>query len=114
MPFSSSLFLHLFLPAFLLVYWAAPRSVKNSVAIAASLVFYAWGAPRFLPVVIALGLVDFGISHWIARSRATRPARAKALLAAGITMHVFVLAYFKYSNFFVDQIWGEVFKDRND
>jgi len=104
MPFSSSLFLHLFLPVFLLVYWASPRSAKNGIAIAASLVFYAWGAPRFLPVVLALGLVDFGVSHWIATARTTAPARAKLLLAVGITLHVCVLAYFKYSNFFVAQL----------
>jgi alginate O-acetyltransferase complex protein AlgI len=92
------------LPAFLLVYWAAPRQAKNGVAIAASLVFYAWGAPRFLPVVLALGFIDFGLSHWIARLRTERSRGAKWLLAVGVTMHVAVLAYFKYSNFFVGQL----------
>jgi alginate O-acetyltransferase complex protein AlgI len=108
-PFSSLLFLHLFLPAFLLAYWVAPRPAKNGVAIAASLVFYAWGAPRFLPVVIALGIVDFWVSHGIARLRG-RPA-ARLLLAAGVTTHLSVLAYFKYSNFFFAQLdvaWAHV------
>ena len=69
MPFSSVLFLHAFLPAFLLIYWLAPRAAKNGVAIAGSLLFYAWGAPRFLPVVVGLGIVDYAVSHAIHRAR---------------------------------------------
>lgn len=110
MPFSSVLFLHLFLPAFLLVYWLAPRAARNGVAIGGSLLFYAWGAPRFLPVVVGLGVVDYLVSHAIHRARQS-PAtarRARVLLVLGIAMHLSVLAYFKYANFFVDQL-AEVF-----
>ena len=106
MPFSSLLFLHLFLPCFLAVYWITPRAWKNWVAIGASLVFYAWGAPRFLPVVIGLGVVDYHLAALIAALRddpRTR-RRARLLLVLGVTMHLSVLAYFKYSNFFVEQI----------
>jgi alginate O-acetyltransferase complex protein AlgI len=105
-PFSSLLFIHLFLPVFLLAYWVTPRPAKNYTAIAFSLVFYAWGAPRFLPVVVGLAVVDYGLGHAIARARehADRRRRAKLLLAGGITVHLSVLAYFKYSNFFVAQI----------
>jgi alginate O-acetyltransferase complex protein AlgI len=106
MPFSSLLFLHLFLPAFLAAYWLTPRQFKNYTAIVGSLVFYAWGAPRFLPVVVGLGVVDYVLSHAIAadRARPDRQRRAKLLLVAGVTMHLSVLAYFKYSNFFVGQL----------
>jgi alginate O-acetyltransferase complex protein AlgI len=104
MPFSSLLFVHLFLPTFLAVYWLTPRAAKNYTAIAGSLVFYAWGAPRFLPVVVGLGVVDFAISHAIARAREARPGRAKLLLVLGVAMHLSVLVYFKYSNFFVGQL----------
>jgi alginate O-acetyltransferase complex protein AlgI len=106
MPFSSVLFLHLFLPAFLAVYWLVPRAAKNGVAIGASLLFYAWGAPRFLPVVVGLGVVDYFVSHAIHRARqdVATHRRARLLLVAGIAMHLSVLAYFKYSNFFVGQL----------
>src|SRR5215468_3194083 len=106
MPFSSLLFVHLFLPAFLAAYWLSPRRVKNYTAIAGSLVFYAWGAPRFLPVVLGLGICDYFVSHRIAAIRAQPgPGRAaRWLLAAGVTLHLSVLVYFKYSNFFVDQL----------
>jgi alginate O-acetyltransferase complex protein AlgI len=106
MPFSSVLFLHVFLPAFLLIYWLAPRSAKNAVAIGGSLLFYAWGAPRFLPVVVGLGIVDYAVSHAIHRARRSphTEGRARLLLALGITVHLSVLAYFKYANFFVAQL----------
>lgn len=121
MPFSSLLFLHAFLPAFLILYWIAPRFAKNGVAIAGSLAFYAWGAPRFLPVVLGLGLIDYFLAARIAalvhpaaspRRRsspgdapppAARPRAAKLLLVLGVTMHLSILAYFKYSNFFVGE-----------
>ena len=104
MPFSSLLFIHAFLPAFLLLYWATPRAFKNHTAIFGSLVFYAWGAPRFLPVVVGLGVVDYALSHRIA---ATAPGRAKKLLlGTGVTLHLSILAYFKYSNFFVGELNG--------
>lgn len=110
MPFSSLLFLHAFLPAFLILYWIAPRFAKNGVAIAGSLAFYAWGAPRFLPVVIGLGLIDYFLAARIAAlvrptasPRGARPRAAKLLLVLGVTMHLSILAYFKYSNFFVGE-----------
>jgi alginate O-acetyltransferase complex protein AlgI len=105
-PFSSLLFVHLFLPAFLVVYWVTPKRAKNATAILASVLFYAWGAPKFLPVVLALGIIDFYVSHAIAaaREKPERQRRAKLLLILGVTMHLSVLVYFKYSNFFVDQI----------
>src|SRR3954462_8453100 len=101
MPVSSLLFVHLFLPAFLLAYWATPRVAKNYVAIAASLLFYAWGAPRFLPVVLGLGLIDFWVSDRIAGAAGRGK---KLLLAAVVTMHLSVLVYFKYTNFFVGEL----------
>ncbi len=116
MPFSSLLFLSVFLPAFLLVYWASPRILKNTVTLLFSIVFYAWGAPRLLPVVLALGVIDYWLGHVVARTRAGARAchedarheagarldrRAKRILVAGIAMHLSVLAYFKYSNFLV-------------
>jgi alginate O-acetyltransferase complex protein AlgI len=114
MPFSSLLFLSAFLPAFLLVYWLAPRLLKNGVALVFSIAFYAWGAPRLLPVVLALGVIDYRLGHVVARIREAERAstgtdaarlhrRARRILWLGIAMHLSVLAYFKYSNFLVGE-----------
>ncbi len=113
MPFSSVLFLSVFLPIFLAAYWLSPRLVKNGTALVFSILFYAWGAPRLLPVVLGLGVFDFYLGRGIARLRARAgmaeapDARAKleraarAAIALGVTLHLSVLAYFKYSNFLV-------------
>lgn len=101
MPFSTILFVCGFLPCCLAAYWIAPARFRNGVALAFSIAFYAWGAPRFLPVVLALGVADF----WLARAVARSTGRKKALLlAAALSVHVGVLAYFKYANFAVAQL----------
>jgi alginate O-acetyltransferase complex protein AlgI len=101
MPFSTILFVCGFLPCCLLVYWLAPERFRNGVALAFSVAFYAWGAPRFLPVVLALGVADYWLARAVARSQGRRKM---ALLAVALTVHVGVLAYFKYSNFAVAQL----------
>lgn len=108
MPFSSLFFLHAFLPAFLLLYWLTPRRHANLTALVGSLVFYAFGAPRFLPVLCALAVVDYALGHAIARWRAAPHLRrrAKVALLGGICMHLGMLAYFKYANFFVGECNG--------
>ena len=104
MPFSSLLFLSGFLPAFLALYWIAPRIAKNGVALAFSLIFYAWGAPRLLPVVLALGVIDFYLGRVVADANARgEKKKAKRIVIAGVALHLSVLAYFKYSNFLVGQ-----------
>jgi len=75
MPFSSLLFIHLFLPCFLLVYWLTPRAGKNWVAIGASLLFYAWGAPRFLQPLARWFIID----RTLKAGRFTRKGRAPAI-----------------------------------
>ena len=105
MPFSSSLFLHAFLPLFFVVYAITPRAYKNWTALVFSCMFYAWGAPRFLPIVLGLGYVDYYLGKAIAASvGAGKQVRAKRLLGFGVVLHLAILAYFKYSNFFVLQL----------
>jgi alginate O-acetyltransferase complex protein AlgI len=102
MPFSSLLFLSVFLPAFLAAYWASPRFLKNGVTLLFSIAFYAWGAPRLLPVVLALGVIDYYLGHAVAGARKSgNDLRARRILAIGVSAHLSVLAYFKYSNFLV-------------
>ena len=63
MVFSSITFLFLFLPLTLAAYHACPERHRNGVALAASLFFYAWGAPRFAIVLVASSLLDFWLSR---------------------------------------------------
>jgi alginate O-acetyltransferase complex protein AlgI len=102
MAFSSLLFVTLFLPLYVVLYWASPRRARNYTLLGLSIVFYAWGAPRFLPVVLALGVIDYYLALSIEARRGTRAG--KWIVGLAVAMHLSVLAYFKYSNFFVGEL----------
>ena len=105
MVFSSLLFIFFFLPVFLLIYGALPGIYRNSWALLASLLFYTWGAPQFLPILVATSLFDYYLSHRIA-PLPDGDISKRRLLALGIAVNLGVLAYCKYSNFFVEQLNG--------
>ena len=103
MPFSSIAFLFGFLPVFLCAYLLARDSQKNAIALAGSLLFYAWGAPRFVLVLAAVSALDYGFSKRIVLCEAGSRNR-KALLAVAICVNLGLLFYFKYANFVVGQL----------
>lgn len=100
MVFSSSLFLFLFLPLFLSVYFLSPTRFKNGVILLFSLFFYTWGAPKFVFVILSSIVVDYILSKKIYYS--TNEKQRKNWLVFSILLNVSVLLYFKYSNFFVE------------
>jgi len=101
MVFSSSLFLLYFFPVFLIVYYLLPRVAKNTFALLASILFYAWGAPAFVFVVLGSIALDF----YIVKSLDNKKGRIKDwLLAASMALNIGLLLYFKYANFFVDNV----------
>jgi len=61
MVFSSIVFLLVFLPIFLLMYHIAGDRYKNYVVVIASILFYSWGSPKFVFVIIASTIIDFYI-----------------------------------------------------
>ena len=99
MVFSSSLFLLYFLPVFLLFYYFADVKYKNYVALAASVFFYAWGAPVFIFIVAASIAVDFIAVKEMHKSTGRKK---KLLVAFSILLNIGLLLYFKYANFFVE------------
>jgi alginate O-acetyltransferase complex protein AlgI len=102
MVFSSALFVFYFLPLFLAGYWLMPGRAKNLYTAIASLLFYAWGAPRFLPIFLASCLCDYIVVRRLAAST-TEPQRRLYLLLS-TALNVGLLLYFKYANFFVEQV----------
>ncbi len=101
MVFSSVLFLLYFLPAFLLIYYLLPYKAKNPWVLLASILFYAWGAPDFIFIVIGSIIADFCLVRYI---HLTEKKKKKWLAAISVFMNVGLLAYFKYANFFVDNL----------
>lgn len=119
MVFSSSVFLILFLPFTIIVYynpltdWISRRSgigFRNIVLLATSLVFYAWGEPIYVFCMILSILVTYFVGRGIACDKIKN---SKGVLAFGITYHILMLFVFKYSTFIVTQIRG-VFNDELD
>jgi alginate O-acetyltransferase complex protein AlgI len=103
MVFSSLVFIFLFLPITLALYWVVPNRRRNLILFAASCFFYSWGAPKFIFVLLGSSAVDYLLGHRICRQGLAAGDR-KILLAAGLAVNISLLLYFKYANFFVDQV----------
>jgi len=109
MVFSSTLFLLYFFPIFFLVYFTIPTSFKNTFLLFASILFFTWGAPVFIGVVLLSIVVDYFLVQQI--SKAVDKKR-KLLLFLSVFFNIALLAYFKYANFFVENVnnlvsnWG--------
>ncbi len=99
MLFSSLPFLYFFLPITLFLYFLAPKGWKNAVLLLCSLIFYAWGEPRFVLVMMGSILVGYAAGRLIQRDRGT--PRGKVWLWLGVLLCLGALAYFKYADFFL-------------
>lgn len=102
MVFSSSLFLLYFLPVFLLFYYFADAKYKNYVALVGSIFFYSWGAPRFIFVILGTTFLDFHLVKWMSKTKSQLNRRL--MLSLSVSVNLGLLFYFKYSNFFVENI----------
>ena len=99
MIFSSIPFLYYFLPCVLILYFAVPRQLKNLVLLLTSLVFYAWGEPRFVLVMLLTILQGYVFGMLIEKYR---DRRAKICLAVSVAVSLGLLAYCKYADFFIE------------
>ena len=103
MLFNSYVFLFLFLPITLAIYFVAGRR-SHRLAIAwmalASLGFYAWWNPPYILLLLASVLFNYGAGQ--ALIRAPNPASRRGLLAVAVVADLALLGYFKYANFFLD------------
>ena len=100
MLFSSIPFLYYFLPAVLAVYFLVPKNCKNVVLLVSSLVFYAWGEPKYVFLMIATIALFYGCGLAIGKSE--NPRRKKFWLIVSVVISLGLLAVFKYADFFVD------------
>jgi len=113
MVFSSIAFLLYFLPAFLLTYYLADKKYKNLVILFFSVFFYSWGAPKFIFVILGTTFVDFHVVRWMSQTEDV--FRRRILLTLSVSLNLGLLAYFKYSNFFIENVNEvlSVFGDKN-
>lgn len=102
MVFSSPTFLFLFLPLVLAGAWCTGPRTRNAFLCTASLLFYAWGEPLYVLLMVASILCNFGFGIAVARglSRGT----ARAWLGTGVGVNLLLLAHFKYADFLVTNL----------
>lgn len=94
MVFSSIPFLFIFLPICLLLYYLVPWKLKNPVLLVFSLIFYAWGEPVYIVLMIVETLSDYIIGRLMPKAK-----HKKACLVWSIVFDLLILGFFKYANF---------------
>lgn len=104
MVFSSLTFLFAFLPIFLILYYCSPAKYHNGLLFTGSLVFYGIGEPLYLCLIICSVLVNLGIGLFIDRSE--RLSGKRLWLITGLLYNFGLLFFFKYTNFFLENING--------
>lgn len=102
MVFSSTLFLLFFFPVFFTLYFLVDRKYKNSIILLSSIIFFAWGAPRFIFIVLCTTFLDYHLVRTMHNQPTKR--RRTIWLIASLTLNLGLLAYFKYTNFFVENM----------
>ena len=100
MIFSSIPFLYYFLPCVLLAYYLMPKAGRNGVLLLFSLLFYAWGEPRYLVIMLAATVLGYGFGLAIERF----PKAKKGLLIASVASSLSFLLCFKYADFFLENL----------
>ncbi len=102
MVFSSIVFLLYFMPVFLLVYYIADAKYKNGIILIGSIFFYAWGAPKFIFVILFTTFLDFHLVTLM--DKIQNETKRKLLLLLSVSVNLGLLFYFKYSNFFIENV----------
>ncbi len=101
MVFSSNVFLFLFLPIFLGLYYLSGNRHRNLLLLIASYIFYAWWRVDFLTLFIAVTVFNYWIGLRIGEA-GVRTKKAQRWLIVGVVVDLCVLGYFKYANFGVE------------
>ena len=104
MLFSSIPFLYYFLPAVLLVYFLVPWKLKNTVLLLSSLVFYGWGEPKLLTLMVFTIAMFYFCG--LAIEKADSQRKKKLWLTVSVVISLSLLGIFKYADFFIGSFNG--------
>lgn len=103
MVFSSTIFLCVYLPLVLLGYYICPKKGRNLFLLIASLVFYAWGEPKYVFLMIFSILVNYIFGRLMDKNRG-RQKRMKLLLVLSVVIDLGLLSVFKYTDFIITNV----------
>ena len=106
MLFSSNTFLFGFLPAVVVLYYLCPRRFRNVLLLVFSLIFYGWGEPKYLLLMLVSILLNYFCGLAAARQQ-SRQRSTRGVLVLGVVLNLGMLGFFKYGKFF----FGSAFPD---
>lgn len=105
MVFSSIMFLFRYLPAVLLLYFLMPKKLRNALLFIASLLFYAWGEPVYVVIMLFSTLVDFTHGMLVYRlKQKNEMGKAKLVVASSMVINLALLGFFKYADFIIGNL----------
>ncbi len=104
MVFSSTIFLFGFLPLSLLIYYILPLRVRNLGLFLLSLVFYGFGEPIYILIMLFSVTVAYVTGFPIGKHRESAPRRARVWLGISLGLNLLMLLFFKYTNFFIENL----------
>ena len=107
MVFSSTTFLLAFLPLVAILYYICPRKLRNGLLLVFSLLFYGWGEPKYILIMLFSTVFDYcnglAIGHFRNRGR---ESGAKAVLVISVVGNLAILGFFKYTDFAISNLNG--------
>ena len=106
MLFSSNTFLFGFLPAVVVLYYLCPRRFRNVLLLVSSLIFYGWGEPKYVLLMLVSILLNY-FCGLAAGKRQTQQRSVRGVLIVGVVLNLGMLGFFKYGTFF----FGSAFPD---
>ncbi len=104
MVFSSLIFLFAYLAITLVLYYAVPFKARNAVLFVVSLIFYGWGEPKYILVMLFSILVAYIFGFFVGKYRESAPKKARVYLIVSILLNLSALLFFKYANFFIENL----------
>lgn len=105
MVFSSLMFLFIYMPIVLFVYYITPLRWRNLMLLAANLIFYGWGEPVYIAVMFVSIFIDYTHGLLVERNRAN-DRKARAIVASSMIFNLALLFFFKYYDFLADSLRG--------
>ena len=102
MVFSSIPFIFFFFPIFLIIYYIVPFKLKNIILLIFSLIFYAWGEPVYILLMIFSSLLDYTCGILLGKYK--KKKIRNLILIESIVINLLLLSFFKYSDFLIENI----------
>ena len=104
MVFSSLIFLFAYLAVTLLLYYIVPFRARNVVLFAVSLIFYGWGEPVYIAVMLFSIIVAYVFGFFVGKYRESDKKKARLYLIISVSLNLGALLFFKYCNFFMENL----------